>query len=330
MDSRNAGGGAASSGSMAGTTGGTSAGMAAAGARSNVLTRWVRRLDDGPGVLWAALVPAAGLALLTWFATGPFAANEIESSVAQGVRAHLQAQGHGWAEVRASGQEVLLSGQPPAPGAGDAALESARAATCATWAGPLTCAVTVVGAFASPAGAGLPAPGSTPPPTTASPAAAPPVGAPNPALSAPRAEAPTDGRTAPAGGAVASAPAEQAARACEARFSELLAGTRLEFASGGSALDARSGPLLDRLAAAARACPGGLRIEGHTDSVGDEAANQRLSEARAAAVRDALVGRGLATERLSAVGFGDSQPRADNTTEAGRAANRRIEFKAVP
>lgn len=330
MDSRSSGDGSPSSGGVAGATTGTQAGVTAASARSTVLTRWVRRLDDGPGVFWAALLPAAGLAALTWFTTGPFAANEIEANVAQGVRAHLRAQGHGWAEVRASGQEVLLGGQPPVPGAGDAALAAARAATCATWAGPLVCAVTVVGAFAPPAGAGLAAPGITPPPMAASPAAAPPVGVPNPAPSAPRTEAATDGRSAPGGAAAASSPAEQAARACEARFGELLAGTRLEFASGGSALDARSGPLLDRLAAAAEACPGGVRIEGHTDSVGDAGANQRLSEARAAAVRDALVGRGLAAERLSAVGFGDSQPRADNTTEAGRAVNRRIEFKAVP
>ncbi len=135
-------------------------------------------------------------------------------------------------------------------------------------------------------------------------------------------------------GAVAQAPvapsAAWAMQACEATFAELLASARLEFASGGAALDARSAPLLDRLAAAARACPGRVHIEGHTDNVGAPEANQRLSEARAAAVRDALVSRGLEADRLETSGRGDTRPLADNRTEAGRAANRRIEFKAAP
>ncbi len=67
-------------------------------------------------------------------------------------------------------------------------------------------------------------------------------------------------------------------------------------------------------------------VEGHTDSVGTDAYNQRLSERRATAVRQVLVGQyGVAGERVNAVGYGESRPVADNATEAGRAINRRVE-----
>lgn len=69
-----------------------------------------------------------------------------------------------------------------------------------------------------------------------------------------------------------------------------------------------------------------LRIEVHTDSQGDDAANQKLSEARAAAVVDALTQRGVSCSRLIAVGFGETKPVAPNTTAEGRAKNRRTVF----
>jgi len=109
----------------------------------------------------------------------------------------------------------------------------------------------------------------------------------------------------------------------------VLAGEQIEFASGSAAIDTRSGALLDRLAKEARSCPGTLRIEGHTDPVGRSAFNRRLSQARAAAVRDALIARGVPAERLRAQGFAARRPIADNRTESGRARNRRIEFHAV-
>jgi outer membrane protein OmpA-like peptidoglycan-associated protein len=67
-------------------------------------------------------------------------------------------------------------------------------------------------------------------------------------------------------------------------------------------------------------------IEGHTDSVGADAFNQRLSEQRAAAVQNALLERGIAQERLSAVGFGPTRPVVGNDTAAGRQQNRRVEI----
>lgn len=67
-------------------------------------------------------------------------------------------------------------------------------------------------------------------------------------------------------------------------------------------------------------------IEGHTDNVGSAADNKRLSEARAKAVMDVLIAKGISKDRLSSIGWGQEKPVADNLTEAGRAKNRRVEI----
>ena len=72
-----------------------------------------------------------------------------------------------------------------------------------------------------------------------------------------------------------------------------------------------------------------LRIIGHTDNVGRDEANQRLSEGRANAVRDDLIERGIAPERLEAEGRGESQPIDTNETEEGRQNNRRVEIEIL-
>ena len=67
-------------------------------------------------------------------------------------------------------------------------------------------------------------------------------------------------------------------------------------------------------------------VEGHTDSVGNDAYNQKLSERRAGAVRDVLVNQfGVEADRINAVGYGEARPVADNATSEGRAVNRRVE-----
>ncbi|MGE8499545.1 MAG: OmpA family protein [Pseudomonas sp.] len=67
-------------------------------------------------------------------------------------------------------------------------------------------------------------------------------------------------------------------------------------------------------------------VEGHTDSVGTDAYNQKLSERRANAVRDVLVNQyGVEGDRVNAAGYGESRPVADNATDSGRAVNRRVE-----
>jgi len=70
-------------------------------------------------------------------------------------------------------------------------------------------------------------------------------------------------------------------------------------------------------------------VEGYTDSTGNKAKNIKLSEARANSVKDYLVGKGIAADRLSAKGFGPEKPVADNKTKAGREQNRRVEINLV-
>ena len=67
-------------------------------------------------------------------------------------------------------------------------------------------------------------------------------------------------------------------------------------------------------------------VEGHTDSIGSDAYNQRLSERRANAVRDYMVSRGIDAPRIMTKGWGKSKPIASNKTKEGRARNRRVEI----
>jgi outer membrane protein OmpA-like peptidoglycan-associated protein len=73
-----------------------------------------------------------------------------------------------------------------------------------------------------------------------------------------------------------------------------------------------------------------IDVYGFTDSTGSDAYNQQLSERRATAVADYLASRGVQPARIGTRGFGESNPIASNETEAGRAANRRVEIKIVP
>lgn len=72
-----------------------------------------------------------------------------------------------------------------------------------------------------------------------------------------------------------------------------------------------------------------VRIEGHTDWIGPNSINQKLSERRAKSVRHYLVSKGIEPSRLEAVGYGESRPIADNNTTKGRAKNRRTEFTVI-
>ena len=69
-----------------------------------------------------------------------------------------------------------------------------------------------------------------------------------------------------------------------------------------------------------------VKLEGHTDNVGNAAANKKLSDDRAKAVMTAIIAKGIDKARLSAEGFGLEKPIADNNTEGGRAKNRRVEL----
>jgi outer membrane protein OmpA-like peptidoglycan-associated protein len=89
-------------------------------------------------------------------------------------------------------------------------------------------------------------------------------------------------------------------------------------------------PLLDQVVQALNDFPKlRVSIEGHTDNVGGEPNNLRLSQRRAEAVLDYLVSKGISPERLQAVGFGATKPVASNKTVKGKAKNRRTEFRIV-
>ncbi len=102
---------------------------------------------------------------------------------------------------------------------------------------------------------------------------------------------------------------------------------KVHFKTAKSDILPQSYPLLNEVASVLSDNPTiKIRIEGHTDSRGSESYNQKLSEERAASVRQYLIGRGIDASRMIAKGFGESRPIEDNATKAGRAANRRVEI----
>ena len=99
------------------------------------------------------------------------------------------------------------------------------------------------------------------------------------------------------------------------------------FKTNKSAIMPVSFPLLDEVTQVLRENPNiHIRIEGHTDSKGKPKANLKLSKDRAASVRKYLEDKGIDPGRMTSEGFGQERPIEDNTTEAGRAANRRVEI----
>lgn len=100
------------------------------------------------------------------------------------------------------------------------------------------------------------------------------------------------------------------------------------FDTGKSTFKKETDPVLKAMTAIFKEYPkASFTIEGYTDSVGTEKSNQLLSERRANAVRDYLIANGINSDRLSAVGYGESNPIDTNKTRAGRANNRRVEVK---
>lgn len=103
---------------------------------------------------------------------------------------------------------------------------------------------------------------------------------------------------------------------------------KVYFETGKATIKQESFGLLDEVAAVMKGNPQLLlvRIEGHTDSDGNELSNLKLSQARAEAVRTYLINQGVAADRLVAVGFGEAMPVESNATADGKANNRRVEF----
>jgi outer membrane protein OmpA-like peptidoglycan-associated protein len=119
--------------------------------------------------------------------------------------------------------------------------------------------------------------------------------------------------------------------ACAAAVAEFSTRNAILFQSGAALIAAESETALDELAGHLAACPDAtVHIEGHTDADGDDALNMALSVARAEAVVNALVSRGVIAGRLYAVGYGETAPIADNGTAQGKQLNRRIVVTVQP
>ncbi len=103
------------------------------------------------------------------------------------------------------------------------------------------------------------------------------------------------------------------------------------FPTGSSAIQPGAYVEIDRMAQVLQQYPETrIRIEGHTDSTGSEQTNLELSQRRAEAVKTALISRGIAPERVTALGYGESRPIASNATPEGRQLNRRVEVFIEP
>lgn len=104
----------------------------------------------------------------------------------------------------------------------------------------------------------------------------------------------------------------------------------LHFESGSTRLTPDGRQTVDALLGVLKAYPAvRVDLEGHTDATGDAAANKALSQQRAEAVKQILTAGGIAADRLKAKGYGQERPLAENTTETGRARNRRLELVVV-
>lgn len=118
------------------------------------------------------------------------------------------------------------------------------------------------------------------------------------------------------------------AQECVDRANQVLAGSKIAFAPGSTDVDDSALETLDRLARAFDKCEDmSIEVGAHSDSQGGEQMNLQLSQARAGSVVNALIGRRIVSIDFVAKGYGESEPIADNETEEGREANRRIAFK---
>ena len=105
----------------------------------------------------------------------------------------------------------------------------------------------------------------------------------------------------------------------------------INFPTGSAQIPPDSLDVIRKSGEAIKWVPPGARVEisGHTDNTGDTASNLTLSQARADAIKGALVSAGVPSDMLTTKGYGDMKPRATNDTEFGRYQNRRIEYAVV-
>lgn len=117
---------------------------------------------------------------------------------------------------------------------------------------------------------------------------------------------------------------------CEAEIAAIVSTSKINFEPGSATIDASTLGVMDDIAEVLNICGDiQLEIQGHTDSQGGEDMNLNLSQARAQSVLNELRARRVLTSSFNAKGYGETKPIADNDTEEGREANRRIEFKLI-
>ncbi len=117
---------------------------------------------------------------------------------------------------------------------------------------------------------------------------------------------------------------------CRELLQAALQAGRIEFEGDKSDIADQSQGILDRVAAILQRCPDtNVEIAAHTDSDGSTGRNKTVSEDRATAIVEFLVSGGVKRERLSGIGYGETKPIAENSTSAGKAQNRRIEFTMI-
>ncbi len=117
---------------------------------------------------------------------------------------------------------------------------------------------------------------------------------------------------------------------CEAEIGAIVAAGKINFEPGSATIDASALGTMDDIAQVLTRCGElQLEIQGYTDSQGREEMNLALSQSRAESVLNELRARRVVTSTFKAVGYGEESPVADNDTEAGREANRRIEFRLI-
>lgn len=122
--------------------------------------------------------------------------------------------------------------------------------------------------------------------------------------------------------------AEQVANACNSSIGAILKDASITFESKSAQITPEGNAVLDRLVAEAAPCIGNpalrVTVGGHTDSRGQDRDNLRLSKERADSVKESLIVRSVPPDAITAIGYGETLPVADNSTEEGQAANRRI------
>lgn len=116
---------------------------------------------------------------------------------------------------------------------------------------------------------------------------------------------------------------------CQQQLNDYLASETITFKTGKAEVIEESFHSLSMLAMIVRRCSTTVEVAGHTDGRGDAEVNLYLSKRRAEVVAKHLVRHGVKADRIKAMGYGESQPLADNSTDAGRELNRRIEFRVL-